>query len=345
MAGETYYNTGTATVANGSTAVTGNGTSWVTAGYQAGDYFAANGLSVRIAAVPTNTSITLASGWPGTALSSSSYELRLTPTHARLSASVNSLIALLSGGNNQAFAGLTGAANEMPYFTGAGTMSTATVTSFARTLLDDANASTALATLGAASTASLANYVAKADTAVCLPTTNWNTALLFGSYYSSGASNTPNSAGGLWVGRVDVNKSSAQNRVSQEVWRLDIGFTDDTDFTAASAGKYARVSQDGGSTWENWVRLKMDGANIVPNTIPLTAVVGLTTTLDTAGGVSFLSTTTSALSSQANAINTTLKRFTRCVYNSTDRSLYIARGGAVSAVWDRCDGGAIITPV
>lgn len=68
-------------------------------------------------------------------------------SYAGLEAAFN---ALLTNNNLAALAGLTGAADRMAYFTGAGAMALATLTPQARQLLDDTSFGAMLATLGAA---------------------------------------------------------------------------------------------------------------------------------------------------------------------------------------------------
>lgn len=77
MALPKYVNTGTASVTNGATAVTGTGTAWANL-VKADDVFRVGGYSVRIASVTDNTHLTLAEGWPGTSLTDDPYEIAIT---------------------------------------------------------------------------------------------------------------------------------------------------------------------------------------------------------------------------------------------------------------------------
>lgn len=132
------YRIGTVTVSNGSTAVTGSGTAWVSAGIREGDFLFVNGLFGEVASVQSNTALTLVRGWPGSGASGQQYSLALIDDGQRSIPELRAVLQALGTGNLSTLSALTAAANEMPYWTGPGVMNKTALTSQARTLLGSA---------------------------------------------------------------------------------------------------------------------------------------------------------------------------------------------------------------
>lgn len=135
MALPTTYSTGTATINANETTVTGQGTTWLTSGLQAGDLFWAGGLTARISAVNSNTSLTLAFPWPGASRSAQVYEVRFTPDATRVLASARAVLDAIGGGNLASIGGLQTAADKLAYFAGAGVAALTDLTPHGRAVL------------------------------------------------------------------------------------------------------------------------------------------------------------------------------------------------------------------
>src|SRR5690606_34909476 len=97
--------------------------------------------------ITSNTSGSFTEPWQGPT-GTFPYRMRYLSNDARFSAKAQALIELLASGNVEAFAAINSIADTIAYFTGAGTMARTGLTPFARSLLDDIDAPTALGTLG-----------------------------------------------------------------------------------------------------------------------------------------------------------------------------------------------------
>jgi len=137
--------TGTITVTNGSTAVTGVGTVWNGAGLAEGDIIIANNLVGVIASVNSATSITLTLPWQGATAAGIGYRARYQSDGSRYTAVAKQVLQDLQAGNLSALSGLTGTANALPMFTGAGAMTTLATGATGRAVLGAATQDAAAA--------------------------------------------------------------------------------------------------------------------------------------------------------------------------------------------------------
>ena len=198
------------TVSSSGLVITGTGTAWQTAQFREGDEFIAGGWRMLVQSVDSETQITLRanSGVQGAALSGAPYRLRYMSDGSRSSAQARQLIDMLSGtGTLEGLAGLTTAANKMPYFTGPGGAAALTdLTAFGRSLLDDADAAAARATLGLGTAATRNTGASGANVPLLNVANSWGATQIIQS-------------GSLGVGVSPTRMFHVQG--SNGVWRLD----------------------------------------------------------------------------------------------------------------------------
>ncbi|HEV7255736.1 MAG TPA: pyocin knob domain-containing protein [Mesorhizobium sp.] len=223
-----WHGTGTATVTNASTAVTGQGTTWQSFGIRQGDYFLAGGDMVPIASVQSNTGLTLTDAWPAATRTAQPYKIIPASDAVRTVVASREAIALLTNGNVSAISALANVvADRLPYYTGPGAAALAVFTPFARTLMDDADTAAAVATI--TGTGAAATRLA----ALCRVVADWNAAVENGWYMGNGAANAPGT--GWFMGEVIAHNALY---VTQRLH----AFTTDT---ATDAKSYERRMRNG----------------------------------------------------------------------------------------------------
>ena len=239
---------GTVTLTSGSPNFTVAGINLQTGAVQAGDtiLLPLKGLVLTIATVTGASTGTLTDDCPAAAAGSGQVcRVRYQADLSRVSAATRVLMEMLANGNLSSIAGLTSAANKLPYYTGSGTAALTGLSAFARTLLDDENDTAARATLGADNAANLTTGTVPDGRLPARMSTNTAAATISdcnditeaGRYWAPvGTLNAPASADHMYVEAFVQNGSVAQKQVG---------------YSAIDNRMWQRVSWYGGwSAWE-----------------------------------------------------------------------------------------------
>lgn len=225
------YNTGTATVAAGGTTVTIAGAGNLQALVSVGDTFRWNGLEVRITAIPTGSTLTLAQGWPGAALTASPYEIAFTPYDSGYRQGVQEILDRFGTGVIGNIAGVAPVNSSLMGFdaTGAFVQRNAAQSQSFLNLIPQESPSDA--TAGRLLTPGAFGWGAGS---VSIGSHNLNNDLPNGSYYLSSPVNSPDGNG--WLLQMKLNAIY----VVQKFWSVATGY------------EWKRSCLNG--AWQTWVR-------------------------------------------------------------------------------------------
>lgn len=133
-----------------------------------------------------------------------------------------------------ALAGLTSAADKLPYFTGSGTASLADLTPFGRSLIDDANADAVLTTLGVNSGVQTFLKTPSSANLIAAVTDETGTGALV--FANTPILTTPNIGAATGTSLVATGNITAQNATSEKIFLGNVG-----GFSAITFGSAADV--------------------------------------------------------------------------------------------------------
>lgn len=149
-----WYTTGTVTATLNNATVTGAGTLFL-ANVRIGDGITIAGSTTihEVTNVASNTQLTISPVYPGTTGATKTYAIIPVQGYVKdLADQVKQLVLSFSTVGSSvsvaALAGVTGAADKLPYFTSGTAMATTTLTATARSLLDDTSVAAMRTTLG-----------------------------------------------------------------------------------------------------------------------------------------------------------------------------------------------------
>lgn len=194
MAGEAYYNTGTATVAVNSKTVTGNGTNWLSVvggltAIKAGDKFGIHvGRPIIIASVDSNTQLTLEDNWPGPAQTNAAYKIELTSPDVIAVEAMRRVLGSLGSGVLYGLSQLPLTPSKALMIDENGLPGLSDLSAFGETLIAAPNSGAAYGVLGVVPNGQLPTRLQSFATRVA----DWNSATESGVYFGNGStSNTP----------------------------------------------------------------------------------------------------------------------------------------------------------